>query len=190
MNGGTMKRKKILLLLCTSLLLCGCSADKLFRQKAPDFDTSYTVDADITYGDHKATAQITRYAESDWEFCFTEPSVLMGMKLRLSDDQVTASLGELDISTEAGSVYQMIPDIISSCIDALPELDPEDITENEEILTLTHETNGNKSIITTDKNGSLITLKCPKYHLLVEFNGQTPTENFETSETMELIIFE
>lgn len=185
-----MKIKKIMPLLCISLLLCGCSADKLFRQKAPDFDTSYTIDAEITYGDHKTTAQVTRYAKSNWEFCFTEPSVLMGMKLSLSDEGITASLGDLDISTETSSFYQMIPGIIANCIDVLPEITPENITENEGTLTLTHEADGTRTIITTDKSGCLMTLKCPKHHLSVKFSEQTPTESFETSETVELIILE
>ncbi len=185
-----MKKRRMIALLCAPLLLCGCDTGKLFGQKTPEFDTAYSINADISYGDYNASAEITRSSKNNWEFSFTEPSVLMGMKLTLSEDGMTAHLGDLNINTENSSVYQMVPDIISACIDSLPDINAENITENDGTLTLSTELSGSKVVITADKNGDLISLKCPKHRLSVKFSDQIPITTTETIESVEIIIEE
>lgn len=189
-NGGKMKKARLIPLLCAPvLLLSACSAGNIFGKAKPDFDTMYTVSADISYGGYSAKADITRRGEGDYIFSFNEPQQLMGITMTLSDGGFTAALGKLNVSTETGQGYMLIPDIIADSIDSLEAVPADSITEQDGILTLTTETDGNKVVVTSDSKGQLLTLKCPKHKLSVEFSGQSETTPAETvEETLEIII--
>ena len=187
--------KKLLPLLISPLLLCGCSIDEVFGTKPPDFDTAYSATAEISYGDLSATCDITRNSTDDWSFSFSQPDYLMGMELLLTNDGVTAKLGELSVTADENSVYQLIPDIVAESLDSLARVTQDNIIENEDgTLTVNTEIDGNKVIITADKNGKLIALKCPYHKLSVKFADQmdiTPPSEIETLETEEVsIIFD
>ena len=146
---------KKLLLLCSSLLLCGCSAEQMFGQTKPDYDSPYQVTADISFGDFEATADVTRNGKDNWEFSFTEPDHLSELNFVLNDNELTASLGNLSVTTETNDFCKLVPDIIMQSIDTLPDISSEKITESEGILTLNTEVDGKKIIIKSDKNGDL-----------------------------------
>lgn len=186
--------KRLSLLLTSTLLLCGCSDGQLFGSTKPDYDNAYTTTAQIRYGDYSAVCDISRNGADDWSFSFTQPDYLMGMELSLNDDGLTASLGELSVTAESKGAYQLIPDIIAQAVDSLSAIAAENITDNEGILTLNTEIDGKKVIITSDKSGQLLTLKCPYHKLSVEFSQQlaisSPNE-LDTLETEEVsIIFD
>ena len=192
-DGGIMK-KKIIAILTASLLLSGCSTDELFGKTKPDFDKAYTTSAEISYGDYTASCDITRSSENEWSFSFTQPDYLMGMELSLCNDELSAQLGKLNVTAEMNGAYQLIPDIIAKSIDTLSDAADENITENEGILTINTEIGGKKVVVTSDKNGQLLTLKCPYHKLSVEFGKQlqlAQPDEIQTYETEDVsIIFD
>ncbi len=182
-----MKPRKTLAL-TMPLLLCGCSGTQLLSKPAPDFDRSYEISAQIDYGSYTAAADILRSGSGEWEFHFTEPSYLMGMELSLSDGELTASLGDISVTADSSSVYTVIPDVISTALDSLSAVSTDSITENEGVLTLTTSAHGDKTVITSDSSGGLLTLRCPARQLSVKFSGQQEIDVTETAETFEFIV--
>ncbi len=183
---------KKLLILCVPLLLCGCNAEKVFGMSKPDYDTSYNVKADISFGEFETSADITRRENDNWEFTFTEPEYLSGIKLNLNDEGMTASLGALSFNVGEIDFCKLVPDIIADSIDSLKDISVDTITENEGVLTLTTESDDKNVIVITDKSGSLISLKCPFYKVSVDFSNQTaindaPTPSIDDEGGVELI---
>ncbi len=167
--------KKTLIIFTSLLLLSGCDVtEKMFGQDVPDFDTSYSISAEIDYGKLTACVDITRNDADNWRFSFTEPEYLSGIELTLDEDDVTVSLGELNISTEKNDIYRLIPDLIAESVNSLADIDKESITEQDGILTINTTVADKKVVITADNDGRLITLKCPYYNISVDFSGQTP----------------
>lgn len=182
------KSGKILLCGAAAAAMCGCSAKLPFTApKTANFDTRYSVNADITCGELEASAEIRRTGSGSWEFCFTEPKQLSGLTLSLDESGLTASLGALTFNVDPNEVYTMIPDIISASVDTLPEAQQGIVSEEDGVITLTTQFGDKPVTITAAKNtGELISLKCPYYKLAVYFSGQT--ELVETVETEELIL--
>ncbi len=184
-----MKKSRILSLLLIPAFACGCSAKNLFAKPKPNFDSSYTVQAEIEYGKFSANADITRNGTGDYIFCFTSPDYLMGMSLALGSDGICASLGSISAEVEGTSAYTAIPELIAGGIDALGTVDGDTITEQDGVLTLNTEACDSKMVITTDTGGGLLPLKCPSRQLSVKFSNQTAAELIETAEeTLEIII--
>lgn len=168
----------------TAFSLSGCSASLPFNgNRSVSFDKSYTVNADISCGDLKAKAEVTRKGAEEWEFCFTEPKELMGLSFSLDKAGITAKLGALSVTAESNGVYSQLPKIIAQAVDRLPELAQETMTEEDGVLTAQTEFNGKKVIITAAADtGELISLKCPYYKLAVHFSGQADAGDLSTEE--------
>lgn len=177
---------KKLLITLIPLFLCGCAAESLFKPTAPEFDTSYQMDADLNFGDFSAGADITRYGDGNWEFLFTEPQYLNGMKLNLSEEDITASLGNLNVTAPRNDMYKLVPDIISSAVDSLNDIAAESMTEEEGVLTINTEVDGKKVIVTSTKDGELLTLLCPFHKVSVKFGEQTPLVTIQTIESEDM----
>lgn len=167
------------------IFLCGCAAGNPFTAPKPDFDSAYTIDAQIKYDGNEAKAEVVRNSVGDWQFCFNEPEALNGIKLNLNSNGMSASLGALNVSAEKSSVYTMIPDIIADSIDLLPEVKSESITENEGVLTIETELDSRRVTVTADKSGGLISLKCPYHKLSVYFSNQESLKAPVSVETTE-----
>lgn len=183
-----MKRARILALLLVPTLLCGCNADNIFGKAKPNYDSAYTVEAEIKCGDLEAVADITRNGSGNYIFSFSEPDHLLGMSIALSEDGMTASLGSMNITADS-SFYTAIPETIAESIDSLSSVDAESITEQEGVLTLNTEAGGDRVIVTSDTDGGLLTLKCPSQKLSVKFSEQSEPKIIETAEeTLEIII--
>ncbi len=183
-----MKKLKLLPLLAVTMLLCGCNADNIFGKSKPNYDSSYTVKAEIKSGELKAVADIARNGSGDYIFSFSEPDHLMGMSVALSEDGMTASLGSMNITADT-SFYTAVPETIAESIDSLSSIDADSITEQDGVLTLNTEAYGDKVIVTSDQNGELLTLKCPSQKLSVKFSEQSEQKIIETAEeTLEIII--
>ncbi len=180
-------------LLAAPILLCGCDTAELIGRPAPDLDRNYSVTAEIDYGSNSAVADITRNAEDNWSVSFTEPAFLMGVELSLTDDGVTASLGDIRVTADSNDVYTLMPDIITEVLDSLPDVTSENISENEGVYTLNTSYGGDRAVVTSDSSGGLLTLKCPAQQLSVRFSDQqdiAAVDTTETDETFEFIIEE
>ena len=162
--------------MAAALLLSGCGGKLPFIQKTPDFNTTYTVSADITFDELKAKAELTRVTSDEWEFSFTEPKQLNGLTVKLNRERFAASLGGLSFSAEESSEYTAMPQLIAKAIGLLSKAAGENITSSEDgVLTFTDELDGNRITITADgRTGNLISLKCPHFKLTVNFTDQKP----------------
>lgn len=164
-------------------LLCGCSAKLPILQKAPSFDTTYKVCADITYDDLTAKANVTRRGADDWVFSFTEPKQLNGVTLSLNADGWSAKLGGLSFNVGDSDMYTLIPEVIGGSIDMLAGSTGEGYTSSDGVLTADAEFDGKKVTVTAnERNGDLISLKCPYHKLTVSFSEQQPFTPRDPSE--------
>lgn len=168
------KKAAAALAVAGTLMLCGCGAKLPFTQKTPNFDSTYTVTADITYDKLKAKAEVTRVSSDEWEMKFTEPKQLNGLSVKLNNTKYSASLDGLSFSSEHNSVYSAAPQIIAKAIGSLSG-SADNVTSSDGVLTINTELDGKRVTITADEHtGDLISLKCPHSKLSVNFSEQKP----------------
>lgn len=169
-----------------SVLLCGCDAKLPFGSTKPNFDSSFTVNAEINCDKLNAKADVTRISADNWSFTFTEPQQLAGMTLNLTESVCTGTLGNLTFEAEESSEYVMIPEIIADSINSLSKCTNEQIVQNDEILTYDTEFCGKKVTVSADtKSGELIALKCPYHKLSVNFSNLKPYKKTTSDSTSE-----
>lgn len=158
-----------------SLLLCGCGSEMPFAQRTPNFNTTYTVTADITYDKVKAKAELTRIDNTEWKFEFVEPKELKGLSISLNDEKYSASLDGLSFTAEHNAVYAAAPRVITKAIALLSSSSNDKMTSSDGVLTFTDELDGKRVTVTADeRTGSLISLKLPHLKLAVNFSDQQP----------------
>lgn len=162
-------------ILAGTLLLAGCGGKLPFSQQKPNFDTTYTVNAEITYDKVSAKAEVTRVSGEEWNMTFTEPKNLKGLTVKLNDKKYSATLDGLSFSSENSGVYATAPHIIAGAVGELISTDAENSTASDGVLTYKTELDGASVTITAnEKTGELISLKCPQNRLSVNFSGQKP----------------
>lgn len=167
-----------------SILLCGCDAKLPFGSTKPNFDTEFTMNAEINCDKLNAKADVTRVSADDWSFTFTEPQQLAGITINLTKSACTGTLGGLSFETEESSEYAMIPEIIVDSINSLSKCTNEQIVQNDEILTYDTEFGGKKVTVTAnEKSGELIALKCPYHKLSVNFSNLKPYKKPDSEES-------
>lgn len=160
-----------------ALSLCGCGTELPFVQKAPNFNTTYTVTADITYDKLKAKAELTRIEENEWKFKFIEPKQLNGLTIALNDEKYSATLDGLSFSAENSDVYAAAPQIIAKTIGLLSR-SADRSTAEDGVLTFIGELDGDRVTVTAnERTGDLISLKLPVCRLSVNFSDQKPYTN-------------
>lgn len=170
-----LKKAAAALAVAGTLLLSGCGGKLPFSQRTPDFNSTYTVTADITFDSLKAKADLTRVSPDEWEFKFTEPKQLNGLSVRLNSEKYAASLGGLSFSAEDSSVYTAMPQLIAKSVGLLSKAVGDKITSSDGVLTFTDELDGKRITITAnERTGDLISLKCPHFKLSVNFSDQKP----------------
>lgn len=169
-----LKKAAAALVITGTLTLCGCGTKLPFTQKTPNFDSTYTVTADITFDNLKAKADVTRVSSDEWEMKFTEPKQLNGLSVKLNSNKYSASLGGLSFSSEHNSVYSAAPHIIAKAIGSLSS-STENASSSDGVLTVNTELDGKRVTITAnERTGDLISLKCPHFKLSVNFSDQKP----------------
>lgn len=161
--------------LCAAALLCGCEgAISIGSAKLPDLGGSFSSDAEISFGNEKAKAEISRIEPGCWEFSFSEPKELSGVVMKLENGEVTASLGELTVTAGEGG-YTMLPVVIAEGLDELPNLKAESFTEENGVLTAKLDSCGSKCTATADKQtGDILSFKSPTNKLAVYFSNVSP----------------
>lgn len=161
--------------LCAAALLCGCEgAISIGSAKLPDFSGSYSANAEITFGNEKAQAEVDRIEPGCWEFRFSEPKELCGVVMTVENGEVTASLGELTVTAGEGD-YTMLPVIIAEGLDEVQNLSSDSFTEENGVLTAKLESRGSKCTVTADKQtGDILSFKSPSDKLAVYFSEVSP----------------
>ncbi|MBD5111850.1 MAG: hypothetical protein HDT42_04860 [Ruminococcaceae bacterium] len=174
-----------------SISLCGCDAKLPFGSTKPNFDTAFTVNAEINCDKLNAKADVTRNGDGDWSFKFTEPQQLAGMTLNITESVCTGTLGNLSFEAEESSEYAMIPEIIADSINSLSKCTNEQIVQNDEIMTYDTDFDGKKVTVTANsKSGALVSLKCPYHKLSVNFSNLKPYKELPTEPTGESTVSE
>lgn len=169
-----------------SVLFCGCDTKLPFGSTKPNFDSSFTVDAEINCDKLNAKAEVTRISGEEWRFTFSEPKELTGVVIEYSKSACTGTLGGLSFKAESNSLYSMVPEIIMDSINSLSNCTNEQIVQNDEILTYETEFNDKKVTVTANaKNNSLVALKCPYHRLAVNFSDLKPYKEQASESTGE-----
>lgn len=159
-------------LLATSL--CGCNGKLPFSGSKPNFDTSYSVCAEIKCDRLEAKADVIRAGANDWEFTFTEPKELNGIVVAFGVNGYNAKLGELKFKADENVKYALLPKVIGSALEQLVAVDSSQLEEKDGILTAQLALDDNTVTVTADSKGNLISLKSPHHQLSVNFSGQQP----------------
>ncbi len=181
-----MKRfTKIAAVMLCGCILSGCTENIPFIQPRPDYSAGYTVSAEINCGKLEAKANISYNNENDWEFTFTEPKSLSGMKLTLTEEGVGGELGALSFGVDESDTYTLLPKVIAKTVEALADVPSESRRVSDGIITIDTEYDGNIVTVTSDTSGDLISLKCPYYSLSVNFSDQNRRTKPETSSDSE-----
>lgn len=189
--------KRYLSIAAAALLFSGCSA-MTFSDPLPDFDSCYIMQTELEFSGTEAAADVTRNGAGSWIFTFTQPPELMGVTITIEDDELTASLGSLSVTTELSNEWCSAPQRIAEGLDSLSTLPPESITESDGILTLNTQLDGKPCQVTADKaTGRLIALKYPHGELSAYFSEQqvfstestdSSSDSSETEEHVGLVI--
>lgn len=183
-----MKKIRLLSVAAASMLLCGCSGGSPFGGTKPNYDSAYTVSAEIKCGSLEAAADITRNGTGSYIFSFSKPQSLAGISVSLSDGEYTAALENLSVTVDDCSAYCALTDLIAESIDSLAAVDSDSITRTEDALTLTTRADGSRVVVTTAADGTLLTLKCPARSLSVNFSQQSEIKLEEPEEQLDIII--
>ncbi len=157
------------------LMLCGCDGGMPFgSSKLPDMTAGWTAQAELSYGDNTAQAEVTRSEPGCWQFAFTKPQELCGVTMQLENGKLTASLGELSVTAGEGD-YTMLPVMIADGIDGISNAESGTLTDENGVLTARLTIDGATCIVTADKaTGDIISFKSPDSKLAAFFSEVTP----------------
>lgn len=157
------------------LMLCGCEGGMPFGSaQLPDMTAGWTAQAEISYGESTAQAEVTRSEPGCWQFAFTQPQELCGVTMRLENGELTASLGSLSVTAGEGD-YTMLPVMIADGVDSLSNAEIGTLTEENGVLTARLTIDGATCVITADKStGDIISFKSPDGRLAAFFSEVAP----------------
>lgn len=157
-----------------SLLMCGCQGELPFKAaKTPELSCSWTALAEIKFGDNNARAEVTRSEPGCWEFSFTEPQELSGVKMKLENGELTASLGELSVTAGEGD-NTILPMLIAQGIDSAGE-NAGGAAEKDGVLTIKTDVDGSSCTVTADSStGDILSFRSPGNKLAVFFSDVSP----------------
>lgn len=160
--------------LAAAASLSGCNVKLPFAGSKPNFNTSYSVCAEIKCDRLNAKADVIRAGANDWEFTFTEPKELNGVVVAFGANGYTAKLGELKFKADENVGYTLLPKVIGSALEQLAVIDSSQLEEKDGVLTAQLAIDDKTVTVTTDSRGNLISLKSPHHQLSVNFSGQQP----------------
>lgn len=154
--------------------LCGCNVKLPFTGNSLDFNKSYTVNAEISCDRLTAKANVTRAGANDWEFAFTEPKELNGVKIAFGVNGYSAMLGDLKFRVSGNETYAMLPKVIGGALEQLAVTPTESFTQSDGVVTADVDVSGRTVTVNADEKGNLISMKSPYHKLSVTFSEQKP----------------
>lgn len=151
------------LIICTS---CNQAA------KTPDITQSFTVTAEICYGDFEGSATINKVGHGVWNLEFTAPDTVNQMKVSYTNGDIQFSLDGISFDVSGkDSMVTTVPEIIFNAVDELSG-NNETLTaeQNDTQIIVKFEKDDKKYILTFDKkSGALATLDVPKDEISITF---------------------
>lgn len=158
-------KKLILFLTIPLLLLCGC--EKVTDEKT--FPNAFNSTAQITFGDMKYVATISRYADSQYVVEFLEPDAVKGLIFTIQGEDSEISFNGLHFvfDTEKFPVGSVVS-IITKSLDKVIACGLE-FLEGEEIDTATGQIDGLSYKIAFDKNENPLSIEFSDSGLILNF---------------------
>ena len=98
-------RRFLLVPALSILMLCGCSANSTRPETMPE---CYTADLEISDNGRQFSASLTK-SEEGWEYEFTEPESIKGLKLSKNADSFTAEIEKLKMTDDLAKLGQSSP---------------------------------------------------------------------------------
>ncbi len=169
-------KKLFALILCISLILCGCAATPKNNATLP---SSFTTVAKVDFDDTEYCLNLTRYADSNWVAEFTAPETVCGLIFTVEGEETDISFKGLHFTFDTqkfpvGSVVS----ILTKSYDRLAPISM-DMVLGETADFATGEVDGMSYTLTADKNGVPTKLDLGDSGMSVKF------EEFEISEVTE-----
>ena len=94
--------------------------------------------------------------------------------MKVDNGELSASLGELSVTAGEGD-YTALPVIIAEGIDSAKDASPENVTEENGVLTIRLKSDGKSCTITADKaTGDILSFRSPSNKLAVYFSDVSP----------------
>ncbi len=156
------------------MLMCSCNGNSgTTGELTPKLDESFSVRAEMTYGDENtAELLLTRYEEDHWDAAFESPASLAGVVLTIEDEAVGANYKGLAFTVPksalpAKAMLLLITDVMEELIDedTLPAATNEDNT-----WTVSGETEAGSYTVTFLADGTLAGFSMPNQPLEVIFS--------------------
>ena len=133
-----------------AISLSGCNGKLPFSGSKPNFDTSYSVCAEIKCDRLEAKADVIRAGANDWEFTFTEPKELNGIVVAFGVNGYNAKLGDLKFKADENVTYTLLPKVIGTALEQLSTVDSSQLEEKDGILTAQLAIDDNTVTVTAD----------------------------------------
>lgn len=164
-------KKKILRILSLGLsavisavLFCGCEGLTSQKTQSPSgIDKLYTAQCEITvegeddeeiltYG-----GNLTRFGGGMWELDLNKPDTVNGLKIKLGENGITASLGDLSLNLETDKIPSRAAflNVFSALDNAAANINSLEFSENETNLCYRGTCGGEKYTLLCDKTNNL-----------------------------------
>ncbi len=190
-----MNVMKRVMLLCfpMTLLFTGCTGAAAETDFAPRLDASYSVRAELTYGERDATASclLTRYETGRWDAEFSEPAALSGVVLSFDESAVSANYKGLAFTVPKSAMPAKAMLLLATdVLDALDGMESAPYAKGDDgTWCLTGESEGGSYTMTFDESGVLAGFSIPSQPLEIVFseycvgNGMPSTETTSAETT-------
>jgi|GEM_PF-2090763 len=99
-RGIAVKRFIFIVPLIAALTACSAGSG---AAAAPDLDTSFSAEAQVSYEGQECTAQIRRLERNIWEFCITDPYPVEGLVITVRGDETKLKMYDMETAADVGS---------------------------------------------------------------------------------------
>lgn len=172
---STLRKVTLCIILVVLSLMVLTNCKKKDSPPPPDLNRSFSCNADITYGNLSATAEITRTGAGVWDLKFTEPKNLKDISLSYNEGDVKVGYKGFSFSMPENSLP--IKAVASSIIDAIDNAATQsgiNVKNSGDNIVVNGKTDvGNYALTINPKDDTVISVSIPDIDLLVNFNSFT-----------------
>lgn len=171
-------------ILVLSLCACGSKSSVKFQ---PKLGSTFTVNAQIVYGEQESAAVVKRLGMSSWDIEFSSPNTLAGVVLSYRENNVEASYKGLSFSVPKSALpLKAIILTLTDVVDSMSQLDEIECEEKDGSFIYEGENEQGKYVLEMDKNGGLSKFTMKNLNLEITFTDFTDngTATDSTTETL------
>ncbi|NMB30137.1 MAG: hypothetical protein GX988_01645 [Clostridiales bacterium] len=161
----------IILIVLSLLILTSCKNKD--NPPPPDLNRGFTCNADITYGDLTATAEIARTGAGVWDLKFTSPTNLKDITLSYSEGDVKVGYKGFSFSMPESSlpVKAIASSIIGAIDNAATQSGIEVKSSGDDVIVNGKSDVGNYILTIDPKDDTVISVAIPDIDLSVKFDS-------------------